>query len=67
VRFCEGAHSNLGAITSKKGVLWALLDINTDATVLIIKFLLIELKLKNQLLQYFKSVLISVNQCLKNP
>ena len=26
VRFCEGAHSNLGAITSKKGVLWALLD-----------------------------------------
>ncbi len=27
VRFCEGAHSNLGAITSKKGALWALLDI----------------------------------------
>ncbi len=26
VRFCEGAHSNLGAITSTKGALWALLD-----------------------------------------
>jgi hypothetical protein len=30
VRFCEGAHSNLGAITSSKGALWALLDIFTD-------------------------------------
>ena len=26
VRFCEGAHSNLGAITPTRGVLWALLD-----------------------------------------
>nr|QNO50270.1 hypothetical protein AHGKLJGF_00005 [Methanosarcinales archaeon ANME-2c ERB4] len=30
VRFCEGAHSNLGAITSKKGALWALLDSDTE-------------------------------------
>ncbi len=30
VRFCEGAHSNFGAITSIKGGLWALLDMPTD-------------------------------------
>gem|GEM_PF-6327706 len=26
-RFCEGAHSNRGAITLERGALWALLDI----------------------------------------
>jgi len=30
VRFCEGAHSNLGAITLSKSALWALLDIRAD-------------------------------------
>ena len=29
VRFCEGARSNLGAITPERGALWALLDIFT--------------------------------------
>ncbi|PXF61258.1 MAG: hypothetical protein C4B59_04720 [Candidatus Methanogaster sp.] len=33
VRFCEGVHSNLGAIISKKGVLWALLDISLITTI----------------------------------
>jgi hypothetical protein len=32
VRFCEGAHSNLGAITSTKGAIWALLDITRIRT-----------------------------------
>lgn len=36
VRFCEGAHSNLGAIILIKGALWALLDINAD---LMLRFL----------------------------
>ena len=32
VRFCEGAHSNLGAITPERGMLWALLDNRNRAT-----------------------------------
>jgi len=38
VRFCEGAHSNLGAITPERGALWALLDMYGEIAATFVPF-----------------------------